>query len=213
MSNTSASGQSNDEVLRRAQAGDPAAFAELFQSHKSRVYFICLRMTKNVAEAEDLTQDAFMQVFRKLGDFRGDSAFSTWLHRVAVNTVLMHFRKKSLPQLSLDQPTHEGADGKPVFRDYSSTDNNLAGCVDRIALHKAIEDLPEGYRTVFLLHEIDGYEHQEIAKLLGCSVGNSKSQLHKARLRIREFLAKPGPSAQQPIPVPLSISFGEAAAA
>src|SRR5580700_5296651 len=92
------------DVIKRAQQGDSDAFASLFHTHKTRIYSLCLRMTNNTAEAEDLTQDAFLQVFRKLPTFRGDSALSTWLYRIAVNTVLMHFRKKSLCQVSLDEP-------------------------------------------------------------------------------------------------------------
>jgi RNA polymerase sigma-70 factor (ECF subfamily) len=181
------------EIVRRAQQGDADAFASLFHAHKARIYGLCLRMTKNVSEAEDLTQDAFLHVFRKLAAFRGDSALSTWLYRIAINTVLMHFRKKSPPQVSLDQPRALAGDpgNKPIPREYPSTDVRLAGCIDRIVLNKALEDLPSGYQTIFLLHEVDGYEHQEIAKLLGCSVGNSKSQLHKARQRIRQFLSRP----------------------
>ena len=93
------------ELIARAQEGDPQAFAALFEMHKPRIYAICLRMTNNMAEAEVLTQDAFIHVFRKLSTFRGESAFSTWLYRIAVNTVLMHFRKKSNRQVSLDQPS------------------------------------------------------------------------------------------------------------
>jgi RNA polymerase sigma-70 factor (ECF subfamily) len=177
------------EVVKRAQQGDSDAFATLFHAHKARIYSVCLRMTNNAAEAEDLTQDAFLQVFRKIATFRGDSAFSTWLHRIAVNTVLMHFRKKSLSQVSLDEP-YSNSDGAKIRREYGSRDNRLAGCVDRVALASAIKDLPQGYRTIFVLHEVEGYEHQEIAEMLGCSVGNSKSQLHKAKLRIREMLAQ-----------------------
>jgi RNA polymerase sigma-70 factor, ECF subfamily len=179
----------DSDVIRRAQQGDSDAFAALFHAHKSRIYSVCLRMTNNAAEAEDLTQDAFLQVFRKIATFRGDSAFSTWLHRIAVNTVLMHFRKKSLCQVSLDEP-YSSSDGAKIRREYGTKDNRLAGCVDRVALAWAIKELPHGYRTIFLLHEVEGYEHQEIAELLGCSVGNSKSQLHKAKLRIRELLAR-----------------------
>jgi len=146
-------------------------------------------MTNNAAEAEDLAQDAFLQVFRKIATFRGDSAFSTWLHRIAVNTVLMHFRKKSLTQVSLDEP-YSNSDGAKIRREYGAKDNCLTGCVDRVALNNAIKDLPQGYRTIFVLHEVEGYEHQEIAEMLGCSVGNSKSQLHKAKLRIRELLSQ-----------------------
>jgi RNA polymerase sigma-70 factor (ECF subfamily) len=177
------------EVVKRAQQGDSDAFATLFHAHKARIYSVCLRMTNNAAEAEDLTQDAFLQVFRKIATFRGDSAFSTWLHRIAVNTVLMHFRKKSLSQVSLDEP-YSNNDGAKIRREYGTRDNRLAGCVDRVALANAIKELPHGYRTIFLLHEVEGYEHQEIAEMLGCSVGNSKSQLHKAKLRIRELLAQ-----------------------
>jgi RNA polymerase sigma-70 factor (ECF subfamily) len=177
------------DLVKRAQEGDADAFASLFHAHKARIYSVCLRMTNNAAEAEDLTQDAFMQVFRKLATFRGDSALSTWLYRIAVNTVLMHFRKKALRQVSLDEPYSQ--DAKVVRREYGSRDDRLVGCVDRIALARAIKDLPDGYRTIFLLHEVEGYEHQEIAELLDCSVGNSKSQLHKAKLRIRELLGRP----------------------
>src|SRR6266478_480781 len=180
--------QSDAALVRQALEGNEEAFAALFNAHRNKVYSLCLRMTDNTAEAEDLTQDAFLQVFRKLATFRGDSALSTWLYRIAVNTVLMHFRKKALRQISLDEPYSQ--DAKTVRREYGSRDDRLTGCVDRIALARAIKDLPDGYRTIFLLHEVEGYEHQEIAELLDCSVGNSKSQLHKAKLRIRELLGK-----------------------
>lgn len=176
------------DFVKRAQDGDADAFATLFLTHKARVYSLCLRMTSNTMEAEDLTQDAFLQVFRKIKNFRRDSAFSTWLHRITVNTVLMHFRKRSLRQVSLDEPYSNDEGGK-ARREIATRDNDLEGCVDRIALSRAINDLPPGYRTVFLLHEVEGYEHQEIAEMLGCCTGTSKSQLYKAKLRIRQFLA------------------------
>jgi RNA polymerase sigma-70 factor, ECF subfamily len=184
---------SDIELVKRAQRGESEAFSDLFHAHKARIYSICLRMTNNTAQAEDLTQDAFLQVFRKLSTFKGNSALSTWLYRIAVNTVLMHFRKKALKQVSLDEPSSH--DATMVRREYGSRDCRLSGAVDRITLARAIKDLPTGYRTIFLLHEVEGYEHQEIAKILECSVGNSKSQLHKAKLRIREFLAEPGKNA------------------
>lgn len=177
------------ELIRRAQEGDAEAFGFLFEKHKARVYALCLRMTRNTAEAEDLTQDAFLHVFRKLAAFRADSALSTWLYRVTVNTVLMHFRKKSLCVVSAEKTNDEGT---AVPREFPMTDFRLAGCVDRMALNRALAELPNGYRKIFLLHEIAGYEHREIAKFLGCSVGNSKSQLHKARQRIRELLVPSG---------------------
>ncbi len=175
------------DLPKRAQEGDADAFAALFHAYKGRIYSVCLRMTNNAAEAEDLTQDAFLQAFRKITNFRGDSAFSTWLHRIAVNTVLMHFRKRSLYQVSLDEPYNNDDSGK-TRRQCGTRDNVLAGCVDRITLARLLKRLPPGYRTVFLLHEVEGYEHQEIAEILGCSVGNSKSQLYKAKMRIRELL-------------------------
>jgi RNA polymerase sigma-70 factor (ECF subfamily) len=187
--NTTAKLESDLDLVRRAQEGDSDAFASLFHAHKARIYSVCLRMTNNTAEAEDLTQDAFLQVFRKLATFRGDSALSTWLYRIAVNTVLMHFRKKALRQVSLDEPYNQ--DARLVKREYGSRDDRLTGSVDRIALARAIKELPDGYRTIFLLHEVEGFEHQEIAQLLDCSVGNSKSQLHKAKFRIRELLGYP----------------------
>jgi RNA polymerase sigma-70 factor (ECF subfamily) len=155
-----------------------------------RIYSLCLRMTNNAAEAEDLAQDAFLQVFRKLSSFRGDSALSTWLYRIAVNTVLMHFRRKTPCRISLDEPARNHDDGKSVRREYGTRDGRLDSAVTRVALTRAISELPEGYRAIFLLHEVEGYQHREIAKLLGCSVGNSKSQLHKAKLRIRDFLTQ-----------------------
>jgi RNA polymerase sigma-70 factor (ECF subfamily) len=184
--NSTATRAADLERVRRAQAGDADAFAALFHEHRARVYSLCLRMTNNTAEAEDLTQDAFLQVFRKLATFRGDSALSTWLYRVAVNTVLMHFRKKGLRQVSLEEPSNQ--DSRTVKKEYGNQDDQLSGSIDRIALARAIKELPAGYRTIFLLHEIKGYEHQEIARRLRCSVGNSKSQLHKAKLRLRELL-------------------------
>jgi RNA polymerase sigma-70 factor (ECF subfamily) len=184
--NATAQYASDAELVKKAQQGDADAFATLFYTHRPRVYSLCLRMTNNTAEAEDLTQDAFLQVFRKLSTFRGDSALSTWLYRVAVNTVLMHFRKKGLRQVSLDESSNQ--DTRLLKREYGSVDERLSGSVDRIALARAMQELPAGYRTIFLLHEIKGYEHQEIARILRCSVGNSKSQLHKAKLKMRELL-------------------------
>jgi len=157
-------------------------------------------MTGNTAEAEDLTQEAFLQLFRKISTFRGESAFSTWLHRLAVNVVLMHLRKKGLQQISLDEV--DTSQDEPVKRDYGSDDRRLMGSVDRIGLQNAIADLPPGYRAVFVLHDVEGYEHNEIAEIMKCSVGNSKSQLHKARMKLRDRLRKDrgGKSAGESLP-------------
>lgn len=182
-----ASTESERSLVQRAQRGDEQAFAALFQSHKKRVYSVCLLMTKDVAEAEDLTQEAFMQVFRSVGSFRGDSAFSTWLYRIAVNTVLMKLRRRKAPPIvSLDEPV--SAESPTLRRDVGRADLNLSGAVDRIALRRAMQDLPEGCRQIFALHEVEGYQHHEIARMLDCSVGNSKSQLHKAKMKMRDLL-------------------------
>jgi RNA polymerase sigma-70 factor, ECF subfamily len=174
------------QIVARAKQGDEEAFAALFEAHKKRVYALCLRMTGDVADAEDLTQDAFVQVFRKIAAFRGDSAFSTWLYRVAVNTVLMRLRARKTHEISLDEPIC--LESSLVPREYGGQDPHLQGTVERIALIRAISELPRGYREIFILHEVAGYGHQEIAQLLHCSTGNTKSQLHKARLKIRESL-------------------------
>jgi RNA polymerase sigma-70 factor (ECF subfamily) len=175
--------QADVELVRRAQQGDADAFSVMFSAHRTKVYSLCLRMTSNAAEAEDLTQDAFLQVFRKLASFRGDSALSTWLYRVTVNTVLMHFRKRGPPQLSLDQ--HGQRPNSSPKWELGRVDDRLAGSVDRIMLTRAMKRLPVGYRTIFVLHEIKGYAHREIARMLRCSVGNSKSQLHKAKMKLK----------------------------
>ena len=178
---------SDADILARAQAGDHYAFAQLYALHKRRIYSLCLRMVGNVAEAEDLTQEAFLQLHRKIATFRGDSAFSTWLHRLAINVVLMHLRKKGLSVISLDEamePTPEEGPG----RSFGAPDLSLTGSIDRLALERAISDLPAGYRLIFVLHDIEGYEHNEIAAMLDCSIGNSKSQLHKARMKLRDLL-------------------------
>jgi RNA polymerase sigma-70 factor, ECF subfamily len=176
---------SQRSLVQRAQRGDEQAFADLFQMHRKRVYSVCLLMTQDIADAEDLTQEAFMQVFRAIGGFQGNAAFSTWLHRVAVNTVLMKLRRRKPPTSSFDQPVSPDS---PQTSDFGTRDLALAGVIDRIALRRAIQELPEGYRTVFALHEVEGYQHHEIAQLLHCSVGNSKSQLHKAKLKMRDLL-------------------------
>jgi RNA polymerase sigma-70 factor (ECF subfamily) len=175
------------DLVRKAQGGDAEAISSLFRLHRGRVYAVCLRMTRNQAEAEDLTQEAFIQVLRRISLFRGDSSFSTWLYRVAVNTVLMHFRKQGPPVASLANDAEDGTEHRPKS-DVGKPDNRLRASVERLAIMRALETLSPGYRRIFELHEIEGYEHQEIARLLHCSVGNSKSQLHKARLQLRRRL-------------------------
>lgn len=177
---------SEADAIERAKAGDAEAFEILYNLHKRRVYSLCLRMTANTAAAEDLTQEAFLQLYRKISTFRGESAFSTWLHRMAVNVVLMQLRKKGLAVVPLDE-TVETEEETPR-KELGAVDPALAGSVDRLNLQRAVEALPPGYRTIFLLHDVEGYEHNEIAGMVGCSIGNSKSQLHKARMKLRELL-------------------------
>ncbi|HEY0385287.1 MAG TPA: RNA polymerase sigma factor [Pyrinomonadaceae bacterium] len=170
-------------LAQKSAAGDTAAFEELYRRHFRRVYALCLRMTSDPVLAEDLTQDVFIQLFNKIGSFRGDSAFTTWLHRMTVNQVLMYFRKRSTKS-----ELTSGDDETPDQIVKGTENPNAMPVVDRIALEKAIGQLPPGYRSVFILHDVEGYEHEEIARMLGVAEGTSKSQLHKARLKLRNYL-------------------------
>ena len=175
---------SDYELAQKAADGDVAAFEQIYWQHHRRVFSVCLRMTKNVTEAEDVTQQVFLLLFRKIGSFRGDSAFSTWLHRMTVNTTLMHFRKNK----TIKESTTE--DGELPERNYSGNKkHSKTHFVDSIALTRAIGELPEGYRKVFILHDIQGYEHKEIAQMLGCAAGTSKSQLFKARRKLQKLMS------------------------
>ena len=175
-------------LAQKAEQGNMQAFAELYKRHYRRVLSLCLRMTRNLTEAEDLAQEVFLHLLRKVGSFRGESAFTSWLHRLTVNHVLMHFRKLRLrPELATE-------DGEMPSQAMLGTDDRRAMPVfHRLALNKAIEKLPKGYRTVFQLHDIEGHEHEEIALRLGCTVGTSKSQLHKARRALRRLLDQLAP--------------------
>ena len=177
-------------VIRMAQRGDEGAFERLYRLHSARVYALCMRMLRNPDEAEDSTQEVFLHVFRKIQGFRGASAFSTWLHRVAVNTVLMRIRGSKQARVALVENT-EGTDENgngTGRRELGAPDLRLEGYIDRVALENAIKQLPPRCKLMFVLYDIQGYAHGEIAKLLGCSVGNAKSQLHKARGRLRKLL-------------------------
>jgi len=175
------------ELIARAQRGEEQAFEAIYNAHKRRVYYLCLRMIGNTAEAEELTQEAFMQVFRKIQTFRGDSSFSTWLHRVSVNVVLMKLRKKTPNEIPIDSEDENQEFAAPP-KEFGAPDLTLTGLVDRVTLDRAVAELPPGCRQVFLLHDVMGCEHNEIAAMLDYSVGNSKSQLHKARMRLRKLL-------------------------
>src|SRR5258708_23651078 len=175
------------EAIRQAKDGDAAAFEYLYKPNCRRVYSVCLRMIKNPAEAEDLTQQAFLQLFRKIGTFRGESGFSTWLHRVTVNVVLMPLRRKKPTEIIFEDLDRPGSDHEGP-REHRFSDTSMVGAIERLNLKRAIRKLPSGYTRHFLLYDVLGYAHKEIARHLGCSTGSSKSQLHKARKRLRRLL-------------------------
>jgi RNA polymerase sigma-70 factor (ECF subfamily) len=178
-------GRASDFALaQRAAQGDIEAFEELFRLHRRLVYGLCLRMTQDVAEAEDVTQEVFVLLFRKIGGFRGEASFTTWLHRLTVNQVLMRFRKTK----SRREDALEDEDLQP-HESVRPTSPKASQLIDRVALESAIAQLPPGYRAAFILHDVEGYEHEEVARILGCAVGTSKSQLHKARTKLRKLLA------------------------
>jgi RNA polymerase sigma-70 factor, ECF subfamily len=179
---------SEEDTIRLAQQGDAAAFERIYRRYSRRVYSLCLRIVKNDSEAEDLTQDAFLLLFRKIHTFRGESKFSTWLHRLTINLALMGLRKKRYPEVPLDATLDPDEEDYWSLQELGGPDLRLSGAVDHINLSRAIEQLPEGYKEMFILHDVEGYEHHEIAKVLGCSTGNCKSQLYKARVRVRELL-------------------------
>jgi RNA polymerase sigma-70 factor (ECF subfamily) len=191
MNNEVKSSRPDNELARLAAAGDAAAFEELHRRYHRFVYAVAFRMTGNPADAEDMTQESFLSLLLRIGTFRGEGAFTLWLHRLTVNQVLMHFRrKKSRPEdLTADGETPEPATaGSRPF-----SQNSL---LDRIAVERAVAQLPKGCRAAFLLHDVEGREHGEIARLTGRTAGNSKSQLHKARTKLRELLAAPAPALQ-----------------
>jgi RNA polymerase sigma-70 factor, ECF subfamily len=181
-------GSSLDRTIRLAQQGDARAFEHLYRLHSQRVYALCVRLARDPVEAEDFMQEVFLQLFRKIHTFRGESAFSSWLYRLTTNLVFMSFRKKKLATSSLESPVETENESATNGLEIGFIDPRLSGLFDRINLQAAIEQLPEGYKTMFILHDVHGYEHNEIAKMFDCSVGNSKSQLHKARKRLREVL-------------------------
>lgn len=178
------------EAIRLAREGDAAAFERLYRLHSRRVFAVCVRMLENLAEAEDLTQETFLTVFRRIQTFRSESGFSTWLHRVTVNVVLMHIRKKTVAQIPLEEITERTEETRAPRLELGGPDLYLNGTIDRLTLERAIDQLPPGFKRQFMLYDIEGYEHREIADMRGCSTGTSKSQLHRSRLRLRELLQK-----------------------
>jgi RNA polymerase sigma-70 factor (ECF subfamily) len=178
-----------DPLVQRAAAGDMNAFEELYRAHNHRVYNLCLRMTHNTSDAEDLTQDVFVQLFRKLETFRGESSFSTWLHRLTVNEVLMHFRRRAArPQEVTDEGGLPNESRLPNGSRLPAQNLLRTSVLDRISLNEALRNLSPGYRTVLIMHDLQGYDHAQIGQLLGVAIGTSKSQSHKARLKLRRLL-------------------------
>lgn len=174
------------DLIQSAAQGSMESFEELYKKYYSKVYTLCLRMLNgNIHEAEDLTQIAFIQLYKKIDQFRGDSAFATWLHRLTVNQVLMYFRSK---KYKYEHVTEDGI--IPDVPNVSHKSYYNMPINDQLALEEAIDQLPKGYKNVFILHDVHGYEHEEVAKILRCSVGTSKSQLHKARLKLQKLLRK-----------------------
>jgi RNA polymerase sigma-70 factor (ECF subfamily) len=178
-----------DGLLAQAQAGDPDAFSQLYRDFRARVFSICMRMVHNFEMAEDLTQETFLQLHRKIATFRGDSLFTTWLHRMTINIVLMRLRKRVLPVVSLDDTVVSVTSEEKVGRYFGTCDLVQVGVVDRLAIDRALDNLPSGYRNIYVLHDVQGFKHKEIAAMHGCSLGNSKSQLHKARRALRGALS------------------------
>jgi RNA polymerase sigma-70 factor, ECF subfamily len=175
------------EAIGSLQEGDTTAFEPIYMNYFGLVHSICLRMLGDPVEAEDVVQDTFVHLLRKIHTFRGESAFSSWLYRLTTNLVLMRFRKRNRKLSSLDELLDDD-DEESACGEIGGPDLHLAGLFDRINLQAAIDLLPEGYKAAFILHDVHGYEHREIAQMCGYSAGNSKSQLHKARLRLRKLL-------------------------
>ena len=177
-----------ESIIQRAQQGDGTAFECIYRSNSRRIFGLCLRMVGNASEAEDLTQEAFLLVFRKIRTFRGESAFSTWLYRLSINVVLMHLRKKKLRWAPLEKTRELNEKNRSREQEVGGSDSLLAGLIDRFNLERAVDQLPPTCKMVFVLHDIQGYKHQEIAGMMDSTVGTSKGRLHRAHRRLRELL-------------------------
>ena len=176
------------EIVDRLRSGDLSAFEEVYRQHGSRLYNLAWRMLGDAGDAEDAVQETFLLAFRKLGGFKGESALGTWLYRLAMNLCVDRLRSRTNKNDRRTEPLDAAPPGTLV----TAGGGDLA--VGRIDLERAIERLPDGCRAAFLLHDVEGFEHHEVGTILGISEGTSKSQVHKARLRIREYLAARGPS-------------------
>ena len=178
------------KAIRCAQQGDLWGFEQIYRLHAKRVYAQCYRMLADSAEAEDMTQEVFLKLFRKIKTFRGDSLLSTWLYRLTFNAVLMHIRRKKASMALLERFEPPQLAATLSGEEPKAADKSDAGIADRLYLERAISQLPWTWRLVFLLHDVHGYKHLEIAQMMRCSVNTSKGMLHKAHLRLRAILLK-----------------------
>jgi RNA polymerase sigma-70 factor, ECF subfamily len=174
------------EAIERARNGDVRGYESLYYLHRTRVYSLCLRFTGNSSDAEDLAQEVFLQVYRKISTFRGDAKFGSWLYRVAMNLVLMHFRKRRPREVSLNAPRTPNPD--PMQSQLRARSGSGSFLVERVALGRALGSLSKAKRSVVLLHDVNGFTHGEVGRRLGLAAGTSKSQLHKAHLELRGML-------------------------
>jgi RNA polymerase sigma-70 factor, ECF subfamily len=177
-------GDSADVAL--AAAGDRRAFERLYTAHVNKVFTLCTRMCGSRVRGEELTQDVFVRAWEKLPQFRGDSAFSTWIHRVAVNIVLTDRKTEGRNRRRMKGEEDEENGGEDIFAPAATTPRDA----DRMDLTAAIAGLPPGARQIFVMHDVQGYKHEEIAELCGITAGGSKAQLHRARLLLREALTR-----------------------
>jgi RNA polymerase sigma-70 factor, ECF subfamily len=170
----------NDDLVRRCRAGDVDAFEDLYRQHSPRIYSLACRITGSPQEGEDLLQDIFLQVHRKLGSFRGDSALGTWLYRLAMNQCLDFVRSRQSRMKVVTAGFDEDGLNEPEAPRETP--------VERMDLERAVRRLPEGYRAAFVLHDIEGLDHKQIARMLGVTEGTSRSQVFKARTKLRAWL-------------------------
>ncbi len=169
-----------DELIEKARDGDDDAFRGLYEQTSGRVYALCLRMMKDETRARDMTQDTYVRAWQSLATYRGDSAFTTWLHTVATNACLVALRSRR-------RRREDGIETEILEAVAAPTESDP---VDRVALERAIATLPDGARTVLLLHDIHGYRHEEIAEMTSTRPGTSKAHLHRARKLLREALTR-----------------------
>ena len=172
------------ELAQRCRRGDAGAFEELYRAHAGRLYNLVFRMAGSADEADDLLQEVFLHAHRKLASFRGDSSLGTWLYRLAVNHCLDVLRGRQAKMTRVTDSLDEEGASEPA-----AVSPSVPTAVSRIDLERAIAKLPEGCRAAFVLHDVEGFEHNEVARLMGVSEGTSKSQVHKARMKLRAMLS------------------------